>query len=100
MPIHRRKPPHPQIRWTIMGETEIYRCENLVGPFLVHTFGSQTPPPLLFYYTPRGGGATQTGVMAKRGAGGQGTLWRGDCSMSVMQSTRAIPWGCCLRGCI
>ena len=33
---------------TIVGQTEIYNRETLIGPFLVHKFfGSQTPPPHL-----------------------------------------------------
>ena len=38
-------PPPPQIKVTIAGKNEIYKRENLIGPFLVQTFGSQTPPP-------------------------------------------------------
>ena len=48
----RRSPPPPrthplQIRVAIVGKNEIYRWENLVGPFGTQTFVSQTPPPPL-----------------------------------------------------
>ena len=44
----RRSPPPPPTKVTIVGENEICKRENLVGPFLVHKlFGPQTPPPLL-----------------------------------------------------
>ena len=53
-------PPPPQTKGTIVGKTEVDRWENLIGPFLVDSFGSQTPPPSLLPPCPwgliRGGG--------------------------------------------
>ena len=41
------KPPPPlKTKVTIAGKNEIYRQENLIGPFFgTQTLGSQTPPP-------------------------------------------------------
>ena len=36
---------HLQAKVTIVGKTEIYITENLVGPFLVHSTTSLPPPP-------------------------------------------------------
>ena len=50
MAVHRRRRggippgPLPQTKVTTAGKNEIYERENLVGPFLVHTLGSQNPP--------------------------------------------------------
>ena len=39
-------PPPPKTKGTIVGENEIHRWENLVGPFSVHkVLGPRTPPP-------------------------------------------------------
>ena len=47
-PARRVTPPAPlQTKVTVVGKSEIYNRENLVGPFLVHTFFSPRPPPPL-----------------------------------------------------
>ena len=40
-------PPPPPTKGAIMGKNEIYRWENLVGPFLVHKLSGPKPPPPL-----------------------------------------------------
>ena len=52
-------PPPPQTKVTIVGKSEIYRWENLVGPFLVHKLLGPRPPPsspLPYTSLPLGGG--------------------------------------------
>ena len=46
--VHRRRspPPPPWTKVTIAGKTEIYRRENLAGPFLVNTLFVPDPPRL------------------------------------------------------
>ena len=42
-------PPPPETKVTIVGNNEIYKRENLVGPFLVHKLlGPRPPTPPLF----------------------------------------------------
>ena len=38
-------PPPPKTKGAIVGRNEIYRWENLVGPFLVHKLLGPRPPP-------------------------------------------------------
>ena len=38
-------PPPPKTDVTIAGKNEVYRCENLVGPFLVRKISGPRPPP-------------------------------------------------------
>ena len=50
MAVHRRRTPPPprprppQTKVTIAGTNEIYRWEDLVGPFLVHKLLGPKPP--------------------------------------------------------
>ena len=56
-----RVPPPPQTKVTIVGQNEIYRWENLVGPFLVHKLlGPRPPPPTNtpLKHSPAGGSET------------------------------------------
>ena len=38
-------PPPLLTKGTIVGQNEVYHRENLVGPFVVHNFGGDAPPP-------------------------------------------------------
>ena len=60
-------PPLPQTKVTIVGRSDIYKKENLIGPFLVHKLLG--PPPPSFSLLPRGGGAAAAaaGAVAIRG---------------------------------
>ena len=44
--------PPPQTKVTIAGKNEIYKRENVVGPFLVHKLLGPNPPPPLAQKTP------------------------------------------------
>ena len=43
--IENQRPPPPQTEVTIVGNSEIYDWENLIGLLLVHTLLGPKPPP-------------------------------------------------------
>ena len=51
-------PPPPQTKGTVVGNNEMCRWENPIGPFLVHTLfwvpdpPPPPPPPFYYYYSP------------------------------------------------